>query len=70
MPVWKEVYERHRAIVRAEPLLLIKGRFERIESNRNVLVSSLESLSALARRVAETDEVVSSLPPAHHFGHR
>lgn len=66
----KDVYERHRAIVRAEPLLLIEGRFERIERNRNVLVSSLKSLSSLARRVAETDEVVSSLPRAHHFGHR
>ena len=66
----KQVYERHRAIVRAEPLLLIHGRFERIERNRNVLVSSLTSLSALARRVAETDEVVAALPRAHHFGHR
>ncbi|MFN8222538.1 MAG: error-prone DNA polymerase [Gaiellales bacterium] len=66
----KEVYERHRAIVRSEPLLLIRGRFERVERNRNVLVSTLESLSALARRVAESDEVVASLPRAHHFGHR
>jgi error-prone DNA polymerase len=64
------VYEQHRAIVRAEPLLLVHGRFERVERNRNVLVSSLESLSALARRVAESDEVVGALPRAHHFGHR
>jgi error-prone DNA polymerase len=66
----KEVYERHRAIVRAEPLLLVHGRFERVERNRNVLISKLESLSALARDVAESDQVVSSLPRAHHFGHR
>ncbi len=66
----KEVYERHRAIVRAEPLLLARGRFERVERNRNILVSGLESLSALARRVAETPEVVAALPRAHHFGHR
>jgi error-prone DNA polymerase len=65
-----QVYERHRAIVRGEPLLLARGRFERVERNRNVLVSELESLSALARRAAESDEVVSSLPRAHHFGHR
>ena len=64
------VYEAHRAIVRAEPLLLVHGRFERVERNRNVLVSSLESLSPLARRVAETADVVASLPRAHHFGHR
>ena len=64
------VYEAHRAIVRAEPLLLAHGRFERVERNRNVLVSSLESLSGLARRVAESDDVIASLPRAHHFGHR
>ena len=33
-----QVYERHRAIVRSEPLLLARGRFERVERNRNVLV--------------------------------
>ncbi len=64
------VYEQHRAIVRAEPLLLAHGRFERVERNRNVLVASLESLSALARRVAESDDVIASLPRGHHFGHR
>ena len=64
------VYERHRAIVRAEPLLLAHGRYERVERNRNVLVSSLESLSPLARSVAETADVVAALPRSHHFGHR
>lgn len=66
----KDVYERHRAIVRSEPLLLAHGRFERVERNRNVLVSSLESLSPLARRVAAAPDVVAALPRAHHFGHR
>jgi error-prone DNA polymerase len=64
-----DVYERHRAIVRSEPLLLVRGRFERIERNRNVLVTELETLSALARRVAG-QEAVAALPRAHHFGHR
>ncbi len=64
-----QVYERHRAIVRGEPLLIVRGRFERVGENRNVLVATLESLSALARRVAEGD-VAGSLPRAHHFGHR
>ena len=64
------VYERHRAIVRSEPLLLVHGRFERVERNRNVLVASLESLAPLARRVADSGDVVVSLPRAHHFGHR
>ncbi len=64
------VYERHRAVVRSEPLLLVHGRFERVERNRNVLVSSLESLAALARTVAESSEIGVALPRAHHFGHR
>jgi error-prone DNA polymerase len=64
-----DVYERHRAVVRSEPLLLVHGRFERVERNRNVLVERLESLSALARQVAGR-EAVAALPRAHHFGHR
>jgi error-prone DNA polymerase len=64
------VYERHRATVRAEPLILARGRYERVGDNRNVLVSSLESLGPLARRVAEDDTVWESLPRPHSFGHR
>jgi error-prone DNA polymerase len=64
------VYDRHRAIVRGEPLILARGRFERIERNQNVLVRSLETLGALARQVSEETEVGISLPSAHHFGHR
>jgi error-prone DNA polymerase len=65
-----EVYERHRATVRAEPLILARGRYERVGENRNVLVSSLESLGPLAREVAKDDTVWSSLPRPHSFGHR
>jgi error-prone DNA polymerase len=63
------VYEAHRALVRGEPLLLARGRYERVEENRNIVVSALESLGPLARRVAEAD-VAAALPPPHHFGHR
>jgi error-prone DNA polymerase len=63
------VYERHRATVRGEPLLLAHGRYERVDRNRNVLVAELESLAPLARRVADGD-VAAALPRAHHFGHR
>jgi error-prone DNA polymerase len=66
----KDVYERHRGIVRSEPIVLVRGRYERVERNRNVLVRELESLSALARRVAATPDLVAALPRAHHFGHR
>ena len=64
------VYERFRALVRAEPLLLARGRFERYGRNRNVLVRELASLSPLARRCADDADVFGSLPAAHHFGHR
>jgi error-prone DNA polymerase len=64
------VYDKHRAIVRGEPLILARGRFERIERNQNVLVRSLETLGALARQVSQETEVGASLPGAHHFGHR
>jgi error-prone DNA polymerase len=64
------VYDRYRAIVRAEPLVLARGRYERVKENRNVLVTEIESLGRLAREVAESDAVWESLPRAHHFGHR
>jgi error-prone DNA polymerase len=64
------VYERFRALVRAEPLLLARGKFERLGRNRNVVVHELESLSPLARNCADDADVFGSLPAAHHFGHR
>jgi error-prone DNA polymerase len=64
------VYDRHRAIVRGEPLLLARGRFERIARNQNVLVRSLETLGPLAREVSRENDVSAGLPGAHHFGHR
>jgi error-prone DNA polymerase len=65
-----KVYDRHRAIVRGEPLILARGRFERIGRNQNVLVRSLETLGPLAREISQENEVGTSLPGAHHFGHR
>jgi error-prone DNA polymerase len=64
------VYDRHRALVRGEPLLLVHGRFERHGRNQNVLVDRLQTLGPLARRVSEGEDVFGSLPDAHHFGHR
>jgi error-prone DNA polymerase len=64
------VYERYRAVVRGEPLVLARGRYERIDRNRNVLVSELVSLAPLARRVADDAEVRGAMPGAHHFGGR
>ena len=64
------VYDRFRATVRAEPLVLARGRFERVGENRNVLVSEIESLGRLARDVAENETVWESLPRPHSFGRR
>ncbi|HSG13719.1 MAG TPA: error-prone DNA polymerase [Gaiellaceae bacterium] len=65
-----DVYDRHRATVRAEPLILARGRYERIGDNRNVLVAGLEPLGPLARKAAESDSVWESLPRPHSFGRR
>jgi error-prone DNA polymerase len=64
------VYDRHRAAVRAEPLVLARGRYERVGENRNVLVSEIETLGPLARQAAESDSVWESLPRPHSFGRR
>jgi error-prone DNA polymerase len=65
-----QVYERHRAIVRGEPLILAHGTFERVERNQNVVVRKLETLAPIARRLSGASDLVSALPDAHHFGHR
>jgi error-prone DNA polymerase len=68
--VFPQVYDRFRAAVRGEPLLLAVGRYERADRNRNVVVDELVSLAPLARELTEGADVHGSLPAAHHFGHR
>jgi len=63
-------YERFRAVVRGEPLLLVRGRYEHADRNRNVLVREVASLGPLARDLTDGADVHESLPRAHHFGHR
>jgi error-prone DNA polymerase len=65
-----QVYERFRAVVRGEPLLLVRGRYEHSDRNRNVLVRELSSLAPLARSLTDGADVHAALPRAHHFGHR
>jgi error-prone DNA polymerase len=65
-----QVYERFRPVVRGEPLLLARGRYEHVDRNRNVLVRELVSLGGLARALTDGADVHGSLPSAHHFGHR
>jgi error-prone DNA polymerase len=68
--VLPRVYERFRAVVRSEPLLLVRGRYEHSDRNRNVLVDELVSLAPLARSLTDGADVHAALPRAHHFGHR
>jgi error-prone DNA polymerase len=68
--VLPQVYERYRAVVRSEPLLLVRGRYEHSDRNRNVLVGELISLAPLARSLTDGADVHAALPRAHHFGHR
>jgi error-prone DNA polymerase len=68
--VFPQVYDRFRAAVRGEPLLLACGRYERADRNRNVVVDELVSLAPLARELTEGADVHGALPAAHHFGHR
>ncbi|HVG99169.1 MAG TPA: OB-fold nucleic acid binding domain-containing protein [Miltoncostaeaceae bacterium] len=68
-----EVYERHRAVVRADPLVLVHGRLERRERNMNVLVTALERIDppaedAGARGAAEMARVRAAAPEGQHFG--
>jgi error-prone DNA polymerase len=65
-----QVYERFRAVVRGEPLLLVRGRYEHSDRNRNILVRELVSLAPLARSLTDGADVHVALPRAHHFGHR
>ena len=65
-----QVYERFRGVVRGDPLLLARGRYERVDRNRNILVNEIESLAALAYALTDGADVHGSLPNAHHFGHR
>jgi error-prone DNA polymerase len=50
------IYERHRLIVRTEPLMLIEGRLERFAAaggTMNVLVDRVGSITAPDRLLAE-----------------
>jgi error-prone DNA polymerase len=62
-----DVYERHRLIVRTEPLLLAEGTLERHPAAGgaiNILVNRLQSLDAPDRQQAEVRELVPAGPPA------
>jgi error-prone DNA polymerase len=75
------VYERHRAVVRASPLVRARGKLERREGTINLVVTAVEELERAESRsappvpapperalvVAELQEVA---PTGHSFGRR
>ena len=67
-----EVYERHRAAVRADPLLLAWGRLERQGRNLNVLATRLERIvppvDAPLPQEAPIERVRAAAPAGQHFG--
>jgi error-prone DNA polymerase len=63
-------YERQRALVRGEPLLLARGRLETRQGSRAVRVERLESLRPLLVEAAGLRQACAVLPRPHHFGKR
>jgi error-prone DNA polymerase len=70
-----EVYERHRSVVRADPLVLVRGRLELRERTMNVLVSEMERIDPPVEAApgapgdaAEMARVRAAAPEGQHFG--
>ncbi len=74
------VYDRHRALVRAAPLVRAKGRLERREGTTNILVSEVANLEAGRWASKRSTPAVSGpsaggelravAPAGHSFGRR
>jgi error-prone DNA polymerase len=65
-----QVYEQHRALLRAEPLLVAFGRLERRGRNINVLATRLERAPAPAAQAPEErHRLRSAVPAGQNFGH-
>ena len=61
------VYERHRLLARAEPLLLAKGRLERAEGVVNVIVRELEALERFLSGGAADSEQAAARARVHRL---
>jgi error-prone DNA polymerase len=69
--VGRDVYERHRQLARAEPLLLARGRLERAEGVVNVIVRELAALERFlpADLAADDAASVARVHRLHARGH-
>ena len=64
-----QIYERHRALLRAEPLLVASGRLERRGRNINVLASRIERApTPTAQESDQRHRLRSAAPAGQHFG--
>jgi error-prone DNA polymerase len=61
------VYERHRLLARAEPLLLAKGRLERAEGVTNVIVRELAALEGFLDQTGEEPSRPAASASVHHL---
>ena len=66
-----QIYERHRALLRSEPLLVAFGRLEHKGRNINVLATRLERAAVptpTLQQVEETHRLRAAVPEGQHFG--
>jgi hypothetical protein len=64
-----QIYERHRALLRAEPILVAFGRLERRGRHINVLASRVERApTPTAQAAQERHRLRSAAPDGQHFG--
>ena len=63
----KAVYERHRHLARAEPLLLARGRLERSEGVVNVIVRELAALERFLSPGAQDGEEGAAIARVHRL---
>ncbi len=67
--VHPDCYERHRTILRAEPLVIVWGRLERRDRNINVIAERIERIAPPADRTTEeAARVRQAVPAGQHFG--
>ncbi|MCC6830714.1 MAG: error-prone DNA polymerase [Thermoleophilia bacterium] len=63
-----ETYEAHRALVRAEPMVMVWGRLERHDRNINVLAERLERVAPPPdRSMEDAARAREAVPPGQHF---
>ncbi len=69
--VLPRLYERHRALLRTEALLVVHGRLERRDRNINVLADGLARVEIPKDAVASADDIHRmrrAAPAGQHFG--